>query len=79
LGELAFHGFDGALQMNAARAFHEDYVTCAQVLREPLARGFGIAEKYRRHAAGACRRCQMLRIALHGHDQVETGLGGDAP
>ena len=75
---MRFEGFDGALQVHAARAFHQHHIARAQILREPLTGGFGIAEKYRRHSAGAGGRGQMFRIALHGDDQIETSLGGSA-
>jgi hypothetical protein len=75
---VPFDRIDRALQVHAARAFHQHHIARAQILREPLTGSFGIAEKYRRHAAGAGRRGQMFRIALDGHDQIETSLGGSA-
>jgi len=76
---MAVQDFDGPFQMDAARAFDENDVAGAKVFDEPLACGLGVVEKDRRDSAGACSRGKVLGVALHCDDEIEAGLGRDAP
>jgi hypothetical protein len=42
---LIANDFDGAFEVDAARALHEDKVAGTKVFDEPLAGGFGVMEK----------------------------------
>ena len=41
-GEMPLQRLDGAFQVNAARAFHENHIAGAKILLEPLAGSLGI-------------------------------------
>ena len=70
--------FDGAFEVDAARALHENDIAGAKVFDEPLAGGFGVVEEDGRDSSGASRSGKMFGIALNGDDEIEAGLRGGA-
>jgi len=64
--------------MNAARAFDQDLVAGAEILREPASGGFGIGQKQRRDSAGAGCGGQMFGVAADAGDQIEACFSGSA-
>jgi hypothetical protein len=52
MGSLDERG-DGPLQMDAARAFDQNYVAGLKILEQPEAGGFGVGQKQRGDASGA--------------------------
>ena len=62
--------------MHSARALDEDDVAFAEIFLEPLSRGFGIGKKQRSHSSPACRRRQVLGIAAHADNEIQSGFGG---
>src|SRR5581483_4792323 len=69
---LFLQGFDGALEVHAARAFEEHDVAFAKVLLEPDAGLAGTFDELRGDAAGASTFDDLGGEAAHANDGIEA-------
>ena len=73
---MSLEDFDGAFELDSARAFDEDYVAGLKIFGEPLTGRVGVGQKDGGDSAQAGCGGEMLRVAAHAYDEIDSGIGG---